>query len=121
MSNLTLTLILFPRHSLGLAKSFADILANWPCLVKYFTIYVHGSERGVKKVPRFQRIYNTLISPLTLLRVTFLRSVGQSLEDFIDSSIGVEGSSIHLLSNSISHLIKDIGGNWKTFVKVVIL
>ncbi|XP_063680661.1 uncharacterized protein LOC134815949 isoform X2 [Bolinopsis microptera] len=100
------------KHTLGLNKSFADVLANWPCLVKYFQNYVPNSERGVQKVPRFQRLHAAFTNPLTLLRVTFLRSVGKVLEDFMDSSIGMEGPSIHVLSGAVSTLIKDIGGRF---------
>ena len=102
------------RHTLGLNKSFADVLANWPCLVKYFQNYVPSSERGVKKVPRFTRLQAAFDNPLTLLRVTFLRSVGKVLEDFMDSSIGMEGPSIHVLSGAISTLIKDIAGYYRS-------
>ena len=98
-------------HTLGLNKSFADILANWPCLVKYFQNYVPSSERGIKKVPRFTRLQAAFDNPLTLLRVTFLRSVGKVMEDFLDSSIGMEGPSIHVLSSAVSTLVKDIGGS----------
>ncbi|KAL5261948.1 hypothetical protein ACHWQZ_G007600 [Mnemiopsis leidyi] len=100
------------RHTLGLNKSFADILANWPCLVKYFQNYVPSSERGIKKVPRFTRLQAAFDNPLTLLRVTFLRSVGKVMEDFLDSSIGMEGPSIHVLSSAVSTLVKDIGGRF---------